>query len=76
MTLICIWSWGSSSGDLGSVEYSIILITPRPTVNWSCRTCLSNIYGVKSICLKIIRIRWDHEQKQKLLKNNYTNIYM
>ena len=29
MTLSCIWWWDSSPGDLVSVEYSFIAITPR-----------------------------------------------
>ena len=32
MTLDCIWLWGSSSGDLESVEYSYIVITPWSTL--------------------------------------------
>ena len=32
MTLNCIWWWGSSSGDLESVEYPFIVITPISTL--------------------------------------------
>ena len=31
ITLNYIWWWGSSSGDLGRVEYLVIVITPRST---------------------------------------------
>ena len=34
-----IWWWGSSSKDLGSVEYPFTGITPRFTLTWSGRTC-------------------------------------
>ena len=34
MTLNCIWWWGSSSRDLGSMEYFFI-----PIVSWSTQTC-------------------------------------
>ena len=35
----CIWWWGSSSGDLGSIEYPFIAITARFTQILSNRTC-------------------------------------
>ena len=35
MTLNYIW-WGSSSGDMGSVEYPFITITSRSTPTQSC----------------------------------------
>ena len=36
--LNCIWWWGSSSVDLGSVEYLLITITPKSTLSWSGST--------------------------------------
>ena len=32
MTMNCIWSWGSSSGILGCVEYLFTALTPRSTL--------------------------------------------
>ena len=39
MTLKSIWWWGSSSGDLRSVEYLFIDIIPRSTLTQSGSTC-------------------------------------
>ena len=39
ITLKCIWWWGFSSGDLGSVEYPFIAITPRSTQILNGSTC-------------------------------------
>ena len=38
-TLNYIWSWGSSFGDLGSVKYPFIDITPRSTLLPTTSTC-------------------------------------
>ena len=38
MTLNCIQWWGSSSGDLGSVEYFFISITPKSMLTQSNST--------------------------------------
>ena len=45
MTLNCIWWWGSSSADLGSVLYLFIEITPRSTLTWSGSTCSCSLSG-------------------------------
>ena len=42
--LDCLWWWGSSFGDLESVEYFFIAITPRSTFTWFGSTCWSPIY--------------------------------
>ena len=39
MNLILIWWWGSSSGNLESVKYTFIAITPRFTQIRSASTC-------------------------------------
>ena len=39
MKLNCIWWWGSNSGDLGSVEYPFIAITPRSILTQSGSAC-------------------------------------
>ena len=46
MTLNHIWQWGFSPGDLGSVEYSFIAITPRFNLTWS--SCYSKIHQISS----------------------------
>ena len=44
MTLTCIWSSGSNSGDiLECMEHPFIAITPRTTLNWNCSTCKGHI---------------------------------
>ena len=46
MTLNCIWWWGSSSQDLGSVEHSFIAITHWPTLTmviYVSDACMSQI---------------------------------
>ena len=43
----------NSSGDLGSVAYSFITITPRSNL-------LGSQLWVKKICLRIICIWWDY----------------
>ena len=37
--LFCIWWWGSSSKDLGSVDYPFIAITPSSSLTQSDSTC-------------------------------------
>ena len=32
-TLNCIWWWGSSAAALGNMEYSFMVITPRPALS-------------------------------------------
>ena len=44
MTLNCIWWWGSSPGDLESMEYLLTAIIPRSTMTW--RDCT---YQVQSM---------------------------
>ena len=39
MTQNCIWCWGSNSGDLRSLEYTFIVITPRFTLTQNCNIC-------------------------------------
>ena len=39
MTLNCIWRWGSSSGDLVSIEYSLIAIIPKSTLGYNLIRC-------------------------------------
>ena len=39
MTLKCIWWEGSCVGDLGSIDYFFIAITPRSTVIHCSSTC-------------------------------------
>ena len=60
----CIWWWGFSSRDLGSVEHFFIAITSCSTLIWTGSTCLSLISGLnKSVwdnkvftCLKLLWI--------------------
>ena len=52
MTLNWIWWWGFSSGALGNVKYSFIVITPRPTLTLFGSTCNvkgSNINRISNI---------------------------
>ena len=44
MTLNSIHCWGSSSGDLVSVEYPFVDITPMTTLILSDCTCWNSIY--------------------------------
>ena len=51
MPLNYIWWWGSISGDLWSVEYPFIAITPRSTLTWIVNTCEGSIYeSNQSVC--------------------------
>ena len=45
MTLNCIWTWYSSSGDLWGVEYLFIAITPRSTLTQSGKYLLVSSMG-------------------------------
>ena len=42
-----VWQWGSSSGDLGSVEWPFIIIIPRSTVSRSISYCLGSHSCIK-----------------------------
>ena len=56
--------WGSSSGDLESLEEPFIAITPRFTLTGNGSSC--NLL-VKYICLKIIHI-WEDRLQKKINK--------
>ena len=49
MTLNCIWTSFSSSGYLGSVEYSFIAITPRSTLTYSGSTIEGGVWRSDTI---------------------------
>ena len=59
ITINCFWWWGSSSGNLKSVEYAFIAITPSSTLTWKVVP-----FKVPSMdqmdLLKIICIQQDH----------------
>ena len=67
MTLTCIWWWGSSSEDLGSVKYSFLDIISGPLLPG-----MAVSVKIPSIGLFINYLNKIESKKKTLLKNNYT----
>ena len=60
-----ITCWGSSSGDLGDVEYPFIVISPRSTQSGSCNSiCGSN----RSLLKPFVSDRTEGKKKKKKKK--------